>query len=39
MMLSESNNNNPSKPEDVLNEKGGTPRTVSLASKKSGKYN
>jgi len=37
MMLSESNNN-PSKPEDVLNEKGGTPRTVSLASKKSGKY-
>ena len=37
-MLSESNKKNSKETESALNEKGGTPRTVSLASKKSAKY-
>lgn len=38
MKLSKSNKNTIQESEGIVNEKGGTPRTVSLASKKSGKY-
>ena len=38
MKLSKSNKNTIQESEGIVNEKGGTPRTVSLTSKKSGKY-